>query len=284
MRDPRPARPRRWSGLALAGASVGIGVVTLPAFAQIAQVPVITLAQPSDVGPNARLWMVQTEGGEGGESGKAGYAADGSTDAGYLAQLSIVEGHLLAALDLYRIGMRSEAISLSHHPEAEMMDEVRAAIAAHGATDITPAMKAFSAAMERTAPPEAVEAALETVRAAIAAAAAPEAGELRARFDALTLLGRAASEEYAGSTEGGSVGDVLAYFEAHAFLVTGKRLAEALAQLEQTKPAAEKALAALAGGDEAFGDMTGASAFLIADPAILRGVAARLELIASSVR
>ncbi|EKE18050.1 MAG: hypothetical protein ACD_10C00149G0002 [uncultured bacterium] len=42
-------------------------------------------------------------------------------------------GHLLAADALYRKGLVDDAIGLSYHPEAEMMEEVRANLAAHGA-------------------------------------------------------------------------------------------------------------------------------------------------------
>ncbi len=69
--------------------------------------------------------------------------AEASPEVAYLAKLAIVEGHLIAARDLYRKGLVDEAVGLSWHPEAEMMDDVRADLAAHRVPDVTPAMAAF---------------------------------------------------------------------------------------------------------------------------------------------
>lgn len=231
-------------------------------------------------GADAQIWLAQAEGGEGGE---AGAVAGAEPDLAYLTQLEIVEGHLVAAAQLYAKGQINDAIGLSYHPEAEMMDEMRAKLAAHGAADFTPQMQAFSAAMEAGASPAEVDAALAGFRAAVAAAKAPEADELRLRFDAIVLLLKAAASEYAGSIEDGKVADPLAYQEAWAFLGIAREEAGALTAMAKTSSAATRALAAMAGADEAFGDMTGTD-LTAADPAILLAVAAKVELIASSVR
>jgi hypothetical protein len=271
--QPRSTQPRLWRSLALASATVTLA--TMPALAQNKAVPLAQI--PAH---DATLWLAQAEGGEGGE---AGAVASATPDVAYLARLAIVEGHLRAALDLYRKGLVDEAVGLSYHPEAEMMDDVRADLAAHAAADITPAMTAFSATLEAAAPVPEVEAALAAVQSAIAAAMAPKAGDLRVRFDTLTALLRAAASEYASSTEGGSVGDVMAYHESHAFIATARSLAAELALVPAAKDAADRALAAMAEADGAFGDMSLAT-YLVSDPAILLAVAARVELIASSVR
>lgn len=265
---PRVVVPRRWQGLAIGSA------IALAATPVLAEVPVTAPASQGGM-----LWLAEAEGGEGGEAG----AVEGANpDVAYLAQLAIVEGHLVAAMDLYRKGMVDEAIGLSYHPEAEMMEEVRASLAAHGVPDVTPAMAAFSAALESGGPAADVEAALAAAQAALAAAAAPEADELRVRADALILLVRAAAHEYEESTEGGAVGDVFAYHEAHAFIEVARSLATALGADAAAKPAADKALAALDGAAEAFGDMSGAM-LEAKDPAILLAVAAKVELALSSV-
>jgi hypothetical protein len=271
--QPRSTQPRLWRSLALASATVTLA--TMPALAQNKAVPLAQI-----LAHDATLWLAQAEGGEGGE---AGAVASATPDVAYLARLAIVEGHLRAALDLYRKGLVDEAVGLSYHPEAEMMDDVRADLAAHAAADITPAMTAFSATLEAAAPVPEVEAALAAVQSAIAAAMAPKAGDLRVRFDTLTALLRAAASEYASSTEGGSVGDVMAYHESHAFIATARSLAAELALVPAAKDAADRALAAMAEADGAFGDMSLAT-YLVSDPAILLAVAARVELIASSVR
>ena len=254
----RATNPRRWSSVVLTTAALAL--VPVPAISQ-----------------EARIWTVA----EGGEGGEAGAVADASADVAYLAQLAIVEGHLLAARDLYAKGAVDEAIGLSYHPEAEMMDAVRETLIAHNAPDITPAMTAFSQTLEAAAPLPTVEAALAEVRAAIAVATA--AGNQRLRFDAIALLVKAAAHEYAESIEGGTVSDVMAYHESHAFIETaGLWLAE-LAKAEPTKAAAEKAISALAAASEAYGDMSGMN-LQARDPAILAAVAARVELSAGQVR
>ena len=273
LSQPRPAQPRRWSNLAFAGAAI-----TLAAAPALGQELSSKLGIAKDMG--AVLWTAQAEGGEGGE---AGAVAEAPTDVAYLAQLSIVEGHLVAARDLYRKGMVDEAVGLSYHPEAEMMDDVRAALGAHNVPDITPAMTAFSQAMEKDAPLPEIDAALAAAQAAIATAAGPETDELRTRFDAIALVLGAAASEYAGSIEGGSVSDVMAYHESHAFIAVARNLATGLAAIPATKAAADKALAALDSTDEAYGDMS-STTLEARDPAILLAVAARVELIASSVR
>lgn len=268
--SPRATHPRLWRSLALASAAASLG---LPA------------AAPSDAAPfdgGATLWLVAGEGGEGGE---AGAVAGLPSDAAYLARLAIVEGHLLAAATLYAKGQTDEAVGLSYHPEAEMMDEVRAQIAAHGLADITPAMEAFSASLEAGAAQAEVEAALAAVSAAIAAAGAGAEGDGRTRLDAIVALLQAAAHEYAGSIEGGQVTDPLAFHEAQAFVVVARMRASGLAQAADPAlaTAASRALDALATADEAFGDIM-APDLVARDPAILLGVAARVELVASSVR
>jgi hypothetical protein len=292
-RSPRPTDPRRWRSLALAGATAGLAAAS----------PVMGGALPSQSGAvaagDAQIWLAAGEGmegddasattpiasTEGGEGGEAGAVADAAPEVAYLAQLSIVEGHLFGAAELYRRGQTDDAIGLSYHPEAEMMDEVRTRLAAHGAGDISPSMAAFSATMEAGATPEAVNAALADVSAAIAAAMAQEKDAYRTRMDALVALLKGAADEYAGSIEDGQVADVMAWHEAHGFITVARHLAEGLAA--EQDPAVAKAgtrsLAALAGADEAFGDVTAAELH-VGDPAILMAVAAKVELIASSVR
>lgn len=274
---PRPTRPLRWQGLVATGTAMGLALAG-PALAQGPKSPTLPATSPM-------LWLAQAEGGEGGEGGEAGAVADVGDDVAYLAQLDIVEGHLAAAALMYRKGLVDEAVGLSYHPEAEMMEEVRARLAARGAADITPAMEAFSAAMEQGAAPDAVDAALAAVSAAIAAAEAPERDEGRTRLDALVVLLRAAASEYAEATEDGTVGEVTPYYEAHGFVAVAKARAAALAAEADpaVAKAGTKARAALDAADEAFGDLATADP-VARDPAILLGVAARVELAAGAVR
>lgn len=268
---PRQTSPRRWTTLAAASVSLAVGA---PLAAEVRLPKLMIYPAQQD----AQLWTVQAEGGEGGESG----AVTGlDPEVGYLAELAIIEGHLIAAESLYANGMKDEAIGLSYHPEAEMMDQARADLAAHNAADFSAKMAAFSAAMEAGEPTEAVKAALEAFRAEVATARAAQDGAVKTRFAALTALTRAAASEYAGSIKDGKVDDVLAYNEAHAFILVARDLATGLQGVAE-KPSS-RILDALKGADDAFGDLS-QQAPEARDPAILAAVAARVELIGNSVR
>ena len=272
-KTPRPTQPRRWTSLAIAS----VTLAATPAFADMRAAP-ITLA-PSE----ARLWLAQ-EGGEGGEAGEAGITADATNDVAYLAEITIIEGHMLAARDLYAKGQKADAVALSSHPQEEgTLAELVKQITGHGAADPSDAIAAFTATMAKDAPQAEVDAALAVVSEAFAAAAAVEADEISARFDAVVLVLKAAAGEYEGRIENGAVADVMAWHEAYSFTqLAGLHLAE-LASLPQSAEAATKASAILAETAAAFGDPTAAT-LLAGDPAILASVAAKVELLASSVR
>lgn len=271
--SPRLTQPRRWRCLAAAGAAAGLTVAAVPALAEMPLTPAFTA-------PAASLWTVQAEGGEAGE---AGLLQQADPDAAYLAQLTLVEGHFVAALELYRKGQTDLAIELAGHPEAEgMMDEVRAGLAAHGAADVTPLVQAFGAALAAGVSPEDALVALSALQAGFAAGADVERDALKARFDALVVVLKAAAGEYAGSIADGKVTEDMAFHEAHAFVGLARHQAAILMGEAPVMKAAARALDAMAAADEAFGEMSGP--LVAADPAILAAVAARVELIASSVR
>ena len=269
---PRATQPRRWRSLAL-GASVTLAAAS-PALADLQRPAPISLAMP-----DARLWLA-----EGGEAGEAGALAATGSDAAYLVEIALVEGHMVAARDLYARGQAGPAVELSRRPEAEgMMAAVRTGLAARDARDFTPAITAFTATMAKGAPLAEVEAALAEVSVGIAAAGIGEQAALRSRFDAAVLLLKAAAGEYSGSIADGKVSDAMAYHEAHAFVALARRAMTELAAQPLTATAAPRALQAMQAADDAFGDMTKPE-LAARDPAILFGVAARVELIASSVR
>ena len=85
--QPRRVTPRVWQGFAAGSA---IALAAAPALTQ-------TLPYTVPATQGGWLWLADAEGGEGGE---AGAVAEGGADAAYLAELAIVEGHLVAALDL----------------------------------------------------------------------------------------------------------------------------------------------------------------------------------------
>jgi hypothetical protein len=133
------------------------------------------------------------------------------------------------------------------------------------------------------APQADVDAALTKVQQAFATAAAPAEAQVRKRFDAVVLLLKAASGEYGAAIEGGKVTDEMGWHEAQAFTVLARARLTDLAALPLSAKAAPRALAALQEADAAFGDPM-ADTLLAGDPEILLTIAARVELLASSVR
>ncbi|MGB8814578.1 MAG: hypothetical protein WCC57_15480 [Paracoccaceae bacterium] len=264
----RLTHPRLWRNLALAGATAGLAATPLAA----------------EIIPQmgATLWLAQAEGGEGGE---AGAVANVSPDIAYLARLAIVEGHLVAATELYRKGMVDEAVGLSGHPEAEMMDEVRDTLTAHNAPDISPAMEELTNVMASAAPIGDVEAALARVQVAIAAAAAKGDAAPRVQIDALIALTRAAASEYAGSIKDGAIDDVMAFQEAHGFIEVAKVRAQILAASLDPVVASvgAKTLDTLGATAAAF-DAIETTAPKPGDATILAAAAARIELAAFAVK
>lgn len=271
---PRLSSPRLWTGLTLAGAAISVGL------SGAAQAEAYKLPMPRQSG----VWLTQAEGGEGGE---AGAVAGADAETAYLVRLAIVEGHFVAAQFLYSLGMTDEAIGLSYHPEAEMMDDVRASLQAHGTADITPQMTAFSEAMENNAGAETVSAALSAFRAAVSTAFEAGKPDTKARFAVITAISKAAAAEYAGSIEDGVVTDDMAYTEAMAFLQIARRDAENIrAALADTDTATATKAGRIAGiiADEPQPFGKSDTGFVAFDPAVLLAMAARVELVASQVR
>lgn len=266
VKAPRPISARQWTGLLLATTALGAGM----AEARLA---------PPAMPQGQTIWLAQAEGGEGGE---AGAVAGVETEIAYLVRLAIVEGHLIAAAALYEAGMVDDAIGLSYHPEAEMMDDVRSTLAAHGRDDFTPSMQVFSAAMESSASVDEMHKALAAFQASVDGAINAEAPDAKARFAVAVAVLKAAAAEYAGSIEGTEVTDILAYHEAQAFVDVARKVVGGIGDDPKLARLVTRAEAAMEPAAEAFGKVDGR--FAANDPAILLAVAARVELIGSQVR
>lgn len=268
---PRPTQPRRWTSLALASVTLAAS----PVLADLAPAP-MTLAMPQ-----ARIWLAQAEGGEAGE---AGITAEAPDDSAYLAELMIVEGHMQAARDLYAMGEKDKAVDLSKHPQEEgTLATLQAQIAKYMAQDVGDEIAALTDTMAKGAPLAEVDQAASRVAQAFAAAASVKDTEIRARFDAVVLLVKAAAGEYQASLTDGKVEDIMGWHEAWSFIAIARAQLQDLANQPLSAKAALKALAALDNVTPAFGDPM-AAVPLAGDAQILLSVAAQLELIASSVR
>ena len=271
-KTPRATQPRRWKSLAFASVTLAAS----PAMADLHRVAPITLAKP-----DSQLWLAQAQGGEGGEAGAIATAAP---DAAYLAELMIVDGHMRAARDLYAMGLKDKAVELSKHPAEEgTLAALSKQIALRKAPDVAAAITAFTGVMASGAAQAEVDAALDVVSKGFDAAAIGEADRVRPRFDAVVLLLKAAADEYQAAIKDGAVEDLMGWHEAWSFLELAREKMKGLAQLPLSARAAPKALEAMKAADVAFGDPM-AAAPLAGDGQVLLGVAARVELIASSVR
>ncbi len=269
MSNARSTSPRRWRDIALAGAAASVAAGA-PALAQGS----IKTVQP---GMSAQIWTVQAEGGEGGE---AGAVAETSPDVAYLSRLAIVEGHMVAAVELYRKGLVDEAVGLSGHPEAEMMDEVREDLAKHQAADFSPLMEALGAKLAEGAAQADVDTALAELHTAIEAAMLEGDKGNRDAFDTLITIMRGASVEYADSIEDGVVTDQITYHEAWGFTEVARDLAQGMTTVEDpvAAAAAAKVVTALNDAAAAFADPARP------DATLLPSVAARIELVTYSVK
>lgn len=274
---PRQITPRLLGGLLLLGSATGLAGAA-NAFPVKQHTGLATAGSSGQPAAKPLLWLTQAKGGEGGE---AGAVADAPADLAFLARLSIVEGHLRGAVALYHKGFADEAIGVAYHPEAEMMDEVRADLAARGIADFSAELAAIGAAMETSASVETVDAAMTTLTQAIARAAAPDRGAMRLRADALVLLLRAAASDYATAIASPDAIDLVPFAEAQGFVMTARDRALELAA--ETDPAVamagQKMLAALTEAENLFEGAPSPG-----DPAVLLAAAARFELAASGVK
>ncbi|RMH53480.1 MAG: hypothetical protein D6686_00590 [Alphaproteobacteria bacterium] len=213
--------------------------------------------------------------GEGGE----GTAASLEGDVAFLHDIGFMEGHIRAGLALYRAGDRAAAVTHMGHPIKEKYDAVAERLERLGEGHQRDLIVALAEAAEAGAEPSEIEAQAEAVFG--------EFAEVRERFPAadrlaaLVALTRTAAEEYAEALGEGRVSDLHEYQDAWGFLQAVAAEARALGESgsQAVHEAAEEILEQLGATEAAFGNLQGEGAFE-ADPSILYGAAARMELAA----
>ncbi|HEX2150407.1 MAG TPA: hypothetical protein VHG31_00230 [Stellaceae bacterium] len=173
------------------------------------------------------------EGGKAGEGGERGGAANLTrSDAAYLTQLGLIRGHLDVGTELYRIGDQKTAVTHMKHPEDELYAALKPALARRGAPGFDNELKTLADKVEKNAGPSEVEAAYNSLLAAIAKAesavakpTAPQIGEV------IHNLVRTAAAEYSEALEDGRIVEAHEYQDALGFV----RVAENwLAKLKRT--------------------------------------------------
>jgi hypothetical protein len=262
MTNSRAITACKWAGLLLATTALGAGLATAQ---------VVSPATPQQ----QKVWLVSAESNETALKGVA-------PEADYLLGLAIVEGHLVAANALYAQGLADEAIGLSYQPEPELMDEVRAALAAQGQEDFTPAMQVFSEIIEGGAAATEAQAALLAFQAAVDAAIKADVRSAKTLFVVTIAVLQTAAAEYAGSIKDGTVTDVIAYHQAQAYVDVARKMISIAGGDAKLDALLARTVAAMDPAAEAFGISNGT--FIANDPAILLAVAARVELIGSQLR
>lgn len=263
---PRVVDPQTWSALTLAGAAVGLALAG-PAQA----------AGPTG-GPE-RIWLAQTS--EGGEAGEAGAVESGDEVVDLLADLGLLEGHLRAGVALYRAGLADQAAAHMKRPEDDIYDELFHHLSDFGAAGFPAELTALADAVETGQTPDAVEAALDAVLAAIGAARGTSNASEAAEARAMVAILRRAAEAYEAAVSGGAVTDPEEYQEAWGFVETVRAQAGHMANEDDAaeKAFGETALAALDAAREALPDVS-PEGRTPGDASILHAAAARIELAA----
>jgi hypothetical protein len=264
----RPVTPRIWTSLALVG-SAGLSVAT----------PLAADGLHHLDGPET-VWLAQAEGGEGGEAGAVAAAPE---DAGYLASLGFIQGHLRVGLALYEEDRGDMAITHMKHPQDEIYADLAPLLAARGADGFDEELSALALAVEGGATVTEAQAAFADVVTEISEAR--EGFAPRLQLDALVIMLRTAADEFSVGIVDGQVAELHEYQDAWGFVQVARDWSAELAQSDDptVTAAAAKVLEALADADTAFSTLAPEGA-VTGTADILYGTAARVELAALSVK
>ncbi|MFO1187334.1 MAG: hypothetical protein U1E87_07720 [Alphaproteobacteria bacterium] len=224
-----------------------------------------------------------------GEGEGAPADADLRTDnAAYLTQLSLVRGHLLVGMGLYRQGAIDASSGHFSHPEIEIYPQLVPVLVARGAKPFKAELDALAAAVAEAAPKGEIEAAYGRVLAAIDAAEHANTGtalsEPKSVLALIEKIVRVAGTEYGNAVRDGRVVLPVEYQDAFGFTEVAKARLQAISGKDQS--ASVKAVVAqvskqLAGLDAAWpGRKLIPPEKVSATGALFHGAAARIEIAA----
>jgi hypothetical protein len=264
----RLVQPRLWTGLALAGATLGLAPAPFHAAG----------ADPFIAGGPERLWMAQSEGGEGGEGGAAVVDEDGQA-LSLVAQLGLIEGALRAGSDLAQAGQAEAAAAHVADLIKDNYDPAEAALDAAKAPAFETELTAAISAIAKGKTADDVRSATDAALAGLAAARVVEADEPKEWFDAILFLTRKAGEEYGRGVKDGTLTDAGEYQESWGNILAARTLAAELSQSSdaKVKAAADAATASLDEVSAAYGGILGDGP-LSGDESLFASAAARVEL------
>ena len=277
---PRVVTARRMLTLTTAATTVAVGFSAAAGAQDVgawqAGDDYIVLAQASGEGEGAASGEgAAIEGhGEGGEGEGAGSA---DPDQALQRDMSFMEGHMRAGLELYKAGDLAAAKTHMGHPIEEKYGAVADPLADRGFDHLRQQIEAVAAATEAEAPFAEVEEAFAAARAIMKEVRT----EMSPRDQMLGLakLIRVAADEYTVAVDGGEISNLHEYQDSWGFL---RVVQTELEQMEASDDAAlahvaEESLEFLRATKAAFGDIQGKGEMSL-DPGILYGAAARIEL------
>ncbi len=218
------------------------------------------------------------EAGEGGEGGEGAAMAGLDPRIEALTHVGLYEAtHRIAValLEEGNVALAQEHVQSSHHA---FYDDVAEALEVLDGVGFAPTSAAFAAALEAGNAAPALEAGRAVLDGCAAIAAAAPAAEQMAAIEALL---RVAAADYEGGVQDGTVVLDIEYRDAWGFTRTARAWTERLAASDDAAVAGAgaAALQAFAPADALFPALT-ATAVPGADPSVLLGLAARVEIAA----
>ncbi|MEM8770801.1 MAG: hypothetical protein AAGD92_04030 [Pseudomonadota bacterium] len=216
------------------------------------------------------------EGGEGEGEGEGASGADPATDdVEYLHRLGQVRGHLVAFIELHRIGAHEMSATHAKHPESELYADLVPAFAARNKPGFADELNALVTAMENDGD---IDGAYEAVKAAIDA---NEPGvDVATRLMSIATIARTAGDEFViGVAESGEITNAHEYQDAYGFLTAAR---ETLLKVEAYTQAEREAIATvdeqLAIALDEFDDLTATQ--IDGKSSVIYSAAARIEIAA----
>lgn len=217
--------------------------------------------------------------GEGAAASGEGEGGGGGGDPEQALQrdMSFMEGHMRAGLELYEAGDLAAAKTHMGHPIEEKYGAVADALADRGFDRLRQQIEAVAAATEVEVPFAEVKDAFDAAHATMKEVRA----ELSPRDQMLGLaaLIRVAGDEYTVAVAGGEISNLHEYQDSWGFLRVVETELEQMAASDDSavSEASQEALEYLTTTDAAFGDIQGEGEMTL-NPSILYGAAARIEL------
>jgi hypothetical protein len=222
-------------------------------------------------------------GGEGeGEGEGEGGGSDVDPEVALLRDLGFMTGHLRAGLALYEAGDLEAARTHIGHPIEEKYQAVADTLDERGFENLRDQMTRLIEAAEGGADHSEIEAAFNEIIATVDQVREDSDATPAMRLTALAELGLIAAEEYdVAIADDGSIANLHEYQDSWGFLRTIERQATSLAESgdETIRSSAEEILAQVEAAGEAYGTLQGED-IPSADPSIVFGAAARMELAA----